>query len=872
MPMHKGPNVEPIRGYRLIEPIGQGGFGEVWKCEAPGGICKAIKFVYGDLNGLDNQRFRAEEELRAFQLIKSIRHPFLLSIDRVENIDGELIIITELADHNLHELQVKRQTQGQPGIPRAELLGYLREAAEVLDLMNRKFDLQHLDIKPRNLFLVSDHVKVADFGLVNRLTAKDANIQTGAITPLYAAPELFEGKLSRQCDQYSLAIVFQELLTGRLPFAGDNPRQLMLAHMQCEPDLSALPDIDRAIVKKALAKNPNERYPSCLDFLRALNGDSSVRTPAESLLDINLGKPAETLTNQAGETLRVRTPPKPAAPLHVALLPGLRFGDCVATGPLQDVWCAQDLNGRKRLVKIIYGCANDAKRIHEAAVQLKAIHHPALVMHEVAHVEPGRLVVVTERVKQTLRDRFQECVDRKQPGIVRGELMDCLRAAAEVLDYIYQQYGLYHLNLHPRQLVLDHGWLQIAEFGYAQLLWLPGGQDIAARNARYAAPELLARAPGRTSDQYSLALIFAEMLTGMHPFQRISAAARRTAAPDLERLAPVDREVIARALHPDPQSRWPNCTEMMLALEGTSLEKLHALEQQDDRFTQLIADNKKSVKKPVAVGAGDARGAADGDLNLIIQQIIAKAGGGDTEVADTQIAPAFSEDLIEHKFHVGVPLGVARTRMEGFPLPWFGQIIRDDDRGLVFRISLPTSFWQQLFKKQTGLEVCVRFARVNPMSATPIEVTTTVQPLRKNHPASRDLLDELGPEITDNLEKLLMSDASKRNQDRLLWPHPLKVTPILADGALDEPIECRGKDISSTGLGFYLPHELNSSEVLIELPNDIQPPSISVPATLVRAKRCADGWYEVGALFRLPALRKSFPEICLPPVEDKQTV
>ena len=867
MPMHKGPNVEPIRGYRLLEPIGQGGFGEVWKCEAPGGICKAIKFVYGDLNGLENQRFRAEEELRAFQLIKSIRHPFLLSIDRVENIDGELIIITELADHNLEELKIQYQTRGEPGIPRSELLGYLREAAEVLDLMNRKFDLQHLDIKPRNLFVVSDHVKVADFGLVNRLTTKEAKIQTGAITPLYAAQELFENKLSRQCDQYSLAIVFQELLTGTLPFSGDNPRQLMLAHMQSEPNLSALPEVDRAIVAKALAKNPDNRYASCLDFLRALNGDTAaVLTPAESMLDLSLAKPAETITNQAGETLRYRNPPKPTPPLHVTLLPGLRFGDCLTTGPLQDVWRAQDLNGRKRLVKIIYGFANDQKRVQEAVVQLKSIHHPALVMNEVAHVEPGRLVIVTEPVKQTLRDRFQECQDRKQPGIVRAELMDYLRAAAEVLDYLYQQYGLYHLNLHPRQLILDHGWLQLAEFGFAQLLWLPGGQDIAARNARYTAPELFARTPGRSSDQYSLALIFAEMLSGAHPFQGLSSSARRTATPNLERLAPGDREVIARALHHDPQRRWPNCTEMMLALEGTSLEKLRDVEQQDDHFAQLIADNKKTMKKTVVVGA------TEGDLNHIIQQIIAKVGGDDTALADTQIAPAYQEDLIEHKFQVAVTLGVARTRMEGFPLPWFGQVIRDDDRGLVFRISLPTSFWQQLFKRQTGLEICVRFARVNPMSATPIEVTTTVQPLRKNHPPSRELLDELGPEIIDNLQKLLASDASKRTKDRLLWPHPLKVTPILPDGTPDEPIECRGKDISSTGIGFYLPHDLSSPEVLIELPNEVQPPSISIAATLVRAKRCADGWYEVGALFRLPALRKSFPEICLPPVEDKQAV
>src|SRR5947209_9795446 len=176
-------NFEPIPGYRLISRLGRGGCGEVWKAEAPGGILKAIKFVQGDLDG--TQPGAAEQEYKSLHRVKAVRHPFVLSIERFDVVDGQLVIVMELADQNLHDRYARCAADGLPGIPREELLRYMEEAAEALDLMSTRHQLQHLDVKPQNIFLVHQHVKVADFGLAKDFQGTRAAL-TGGMTRMYA--------------------------------------------------------------------------------------------------------------------------------------------------------------------------------------------------------------------------------------------------------------------------------------------------------------------------------------------------------------------------------------------------------------------------------------------------------------------------------------------------------------------------------------------------------------------------------------------------------------------------------------------------------------------------------------------------------------
>lgn len=271
---------EPVPGYILRKRLGAGGYGEVWLADAPGGLQKAVKLIYGTVD-----ESHASSELRSLQRIRQVYHPFLLSIERIEIVSNQVVIVTELAESSLLDRYEQFRRKGAPGIPRSALLDFMRDAADALDFLAQKHALQHLDVKPGNLLIIADRIKVADFGLIKDLHDQNQSLVSG-LTPTYSAPEIFDGRPDYRSDQYSLAIVYMEMLTGQLPFGGRTTGELARQHINQAPSLDALPPADRPIVARALSKNPLDRYSTCRNFVEQLLKTRSTVLPVSLQKDL----------------------------------------------------------------------------------------------------------------------------------------------------------------------------------------------------------------------------------------------------------------------------------------------------------------------------------------------------------------------------------------------------------------------------------------------------------------------------------------------------------------------------------------------------------------------------------------------------------
>jgi serine/threonine protein kinase len=844
---------EPIPGYRLVKPLGAGGYGEVWKCVAPGGITKAIKFVSAAAEHIASAQAPAELELAALQRFRDIRHPFLLSLDRLELVDNELVIVMELADGSLDELRAAHQDRGFRGIPRGELLALLAEAAEALDFISLTHHLQHLDIKPQNLLLVSRHIKIADFGLVQSLNEASPDVpQALRATPVYAAPETLEGRVSPQSDQYSLAIVYAELLTGVRPFDGKNAWQLMMQHASAEPELSSLPAADRATVRRALSKQPTERFATCLEFIQTLRGlDRSQSIAALSLPELVLPGTAtaqaeiatpqkstqETRSEFRAGAQPTEIAPDSALPVDPELPAGCEFLEYLGQNTLAEVWRARGPDGAKRLVRKLSETERmDAGLIH----RLPQLRHPHVLPVEAVQDARERWYLISPDYTTTLRDRLQECRADGLNGIPRAELLTCLGSVASALDAMRLDHGIMHLGLNPRRIALVNDWTFLADLGLIQLFWESLKADGRHVLGRYDAPEVVNGRPGPRSDQYSLALLYVELLTGGHP--RLSTRARSgrcSEGLDLDALAAPDRAVIRKALHSDPAKRFAGCQEFVDALDQAYQPRAAVQPSLTTIAPVVWTSNLHAGTTADAEEPPSARAMQEALVRLVRGGVTPCQGPGFRYLLHANGA-------VEHRFLVQLYRGGLKLRLQGFADQWRALLLFQSEHAAEYFLRTSRSLLQTCLGQQPGLRVRIE---VEPAPGSAFHQGRILVWNDEERPEDRELVHSQAPRLLAALRGFLQARPELRAEER--WPcvRPVQVYPVLADNRIGRPVEGQTRDLGSRGIGLTLPAALTSDRGYITLPGDGPLAQCALLAQIMRSRPVPAGGVEIGARF-----------------------
>lgn len=260
--------------FETVGLLGRGGMGSVYLAEDRKiGRQVAIKEIriergVGDA-ALAEARVRFEVELKA---AGQLSHPNIATVyDAFETETSYCIALEYVPGISLDE----RLKDGPPLAP-AEVAGLAAQIASGLDYAHRR-GIVHRDVKPGNILLSEDgEVKITDFGIA-KLASLDVT-QTGVAlgTPAYMSPEQIQGrKLDGRSDQFSLGVVLYRMLTGRLPFEGATAHAVLYGIVHAEPERpgainGGLPPGVDAVLAKALAKEPAERYATCTALSQAL--------------------------------------------------------------------------------------------------------------------------------------------------------------------------------------------------------------------------------------------------------------------------------------------------------------------------------------------------------------------------------------------------------------------------------------------------------------------------------------------------------------------------------------------------------------------------------------------------------------------------
>ena len=251
-------------GYRIDELIGRGGMGVVYRAyDLRLKRTVALKLMAPEL--ALNQRFR-ERFSREAELAMSLEHPNVVPIHDAGEVGGRLYLAMRLVEGT--DLRALLHAEG--ALDPARALAICSQVANALDTAHARA-LVHRDVKPSNVLLdAREHVYLADFGLTRRLEEQGSPADEGRSigTPAYLAPEQIEGgSVDGRTDVYSLGCLLYECLTGEAPFAGSR-LAVAWAHLEEEPPSARerrpeLPDAIDAVIRTAMAKEPEDRYETC---------------------------------------------------------------------------------------------------------------------------------------------------------------------------------------------------------------------------------------------------------------------------------------------------------------------------------------------------------------------------------------------------------------------------------------------------------------------------------------------------------------------------------------------------------------------------------------------------------------------------------
>ena len=267
--------MEQIGRYKIVGELGRGAMGIVYKAQDPSiGRMIAIKSIR--LNELSDEAERVRMRDRLFREAQSagiLSHPGIVTIYDVAEEDGLAYIFMELVNGPPLEKMLKAEQTPD----KETLLSVFRQTAAALDYAH-KMGIVHRDIKPANIMIHEDGTaKITDFGVAKIVSQQMT--QAGMImgSPSYMSPEQVQGGvISGRTDQFSLAVIAYEVLTGEKPFTADYLPTLMykIVREDFEPPQRLNPTLSgdiEAVMRRALAKNPANRYETCAEFVAALS-------------------------------------------------------------------------------------------------------------------------------------------------------------------------------------------------------------------------------------------------------------------------------------------------------------------------------------------------------------------------------------------------------------------------------------------------------------------------------------------------------------------------------------------------------------------------------------------------------------------------